>query len=120
MTMTNRRRARRQQVSLKVTWIVGTETISMRASNASEYGLFLVSDRRLPPGALMQLVLHLPTGPERVVAVCRFVGKCTDGVGIGCEIFVADEGSRRAWARYNRAHGASKERPAWAELGVAT
>jgi hypothetical protein len=119
MTMTNRRRVRRNQVSLNVSWIVGTEAVALTASNAGEYGLFLVSERVLSPGSLMQLVLHLPTGPEKVVAVCRFVGKCTDGVGIGCEIFLAEEASRHAWAQYNRARGAAaKARPAWAELGA--
>lgn len=93
------RRAIRYAVDLEVNLPLAGRVAESKASNLSTSGVFLVSDRRLDPSEIHEVVLRLPfpTGAELVtmnVEVVREARVGDDRFGYGAR-FLPDEGDQR-------------------------
>lgn len=96
-----KRRSPRYPAAIRARWIVGNQAIETTVVSISEHGLFLLTDRDIEPGMLMQLTVELSDGVHRMIVVSRFVGQTAEGHGIGAEIFVAAPTLRKSWSTLN-------------------
>ena len=96
----SQRRSPRYNVKLNVTWSTSNATLQLIGTGANAHGFFLRTEREVNVGELMKVDLLLPDGPQRFIVAARFVGTSSEGRGVGCEIFVAEEAARRSWARF--------------------
>jgi hypothetical protein len=108
-----RRTSFRARCHIQVTWRRGGRRIEMEAVDFSARGLFLLTDEPVDLGFMMDLVIHLPTGPIEVFGVARNVGDRGFGRGVGIQLMsMSEEESTRWWSFYRTAMAQSASRPA--------
>ncbi len=71
--LSERRTAVRHPVRLDVNFRHGDAYLYSRASNLSEFGIFLVSDDPLPQGATLELQFNMPGGGEPLIVTGEVV-----------------------------------------------
>jgi hypothetical protein len=100
----DRRRSFRARCDLAVTWRRGGRSIALSAVDFSARGLFVLTDADVDVQFVMDLVIHLPSGPIEVFGVARYVGDRGLGRGVGVALMSMDpEETERWWAYYRQA-----------------
>lgn len=94
------RRTERFPVEMAVTWTRAGRAIHCTAVDVNEHGMFLRTDEIIEHGALMHIVVALPTRALEMFVSARYVGRTASGQGIGCEIFLIDDVSRHHWVEF--------------------
>ncbi|HZS40451.1 MAG TPA: PilZ domain-containing protein [Polyangia bacterium] len=119
MANPRRRRSERVPCSIPVRWLRRSGVRELRAGDLNAHGMFLrcPEDVKLLPEELMLLEVVLPDRVLTAFGIARFIGKSVNGYGIGLELFVMEDRTRRAWLAYYRSLVAAHKAGALAAAG---
>jgi hypothetical protein len=98
-----RRRSPRVPCDLPVEWRRGLRTQHCRARDINLDGLFIATEVPVDLHYVMDVIVHLPSGPLEVLGVARFVGKTRHGHGIGIGVHAISNADRARWLVFYRA-----------------
>ncbi len=99
----DRRRTPRIRCDLLVEWRRSPRIIECRARDLNVSGLFIRTEVPAALHYVMELVVHLPSGPLEVLGVARFIGNSCHGHGIGVEVHSIIDHARARWLAFYRA-----------------
>jgi hypothetical protein len=109
------RRTERIPVEIAVNWTRAGRAVACHALDVNAHGMFLRTSEIVEPESLMNLEVILPERVLQMFVTARFVGWTASGQGIGVEIFLIDDVSRRHWLAFYEELAASYARARRAE-----